>query len=242
MAEGENFEIYQSDSGYVAVTNPVRRQILDALSKQPLELPDLMKITGKAKPTLSNIHMRELIGQNLVEELPHPTDQRKKVFRLKATRIGSSNVPIDQLRGAVKHYVSLSPLAYAVPLASVLDVLVAHGAKSSKETLRMQGAKLGEVTAKLLTTSSLRDLLTSVATFWERENVARAGKIDLDHLEIEVTLAENLAQNKGTSESAATVLAAFLEGVASAKLGERPRASARLLAEGRISIGLAATP
>ena len=77
------FDIYQSDRGYAAVTSPVRRQILVALAEKDRDLSDLVRITRKSKPTLSNLHVRELLTQGLVEELPHPTDARRKLYRLR---------------------------------------------------------------------------------------------------------------------------------------------------------------
>lgn len=47
----------------------VRRAILDVLLKKERDLDALARIAGKAEPTLSNIHMRELFSQKLVEAL-----------------------------------------------------------------------------------------------------------------------------------------------------------------------------
>src|SRR5581483_3743852 len=138
-----DFDIYQTESGYTAVTNDVRRQILNALAKKDRQLPELVKITRKAKPTLSSVHMKELLQQRLVEELAHPTDKRKKIYRLRARRIGSSNLPVDQLRSAVKSYVSASPLAARLPLAACVEAICAAPASASDETLRAQGRRLG---------------------------------------------------------------------------------------------------
>lgn len=215
MADGPDFDIYQTASGYVAVTNPVRRKILDALADRDRELPDLVKVTGRSKPTLSNLHVRELLAQHLIEEMPHPTDARRKVYRIAARRIGRSNVPLDQLRGAVKHYVSLSPLAYALPIGAVLDVLAAgHAGAATRETLRAQGAALGEAASHLFTATGARDALTAIAGFWEREGIAKPARVDFERLELEVELSD-----ARPAEATAIVLGALLEGVLRARLG-----------------------
>lgn len=220
VPEPNEFEIYQSDAGYVAVTNEVRRKILGALIKKDRELNELVKITGKAKPTLSNLHMRELLSQNLIEELPHPTDARKKIYRIKGQRIGSSSVPIEQLRGAVKHYVSLSPLAHAVPLQQVLDVLLAGGAKAH-DPLKRQAAKLGEISSQLLAAPDLRELLPRVAAYWEREGITRTARIDLEHLALELDVNPRYAETKDTLKLTATLLGGFLHGILSKQEGQR---------------------
>src|ERR1051326_7520549 len=119
------FDIYQTDAGYAAVTNPVQRQIPDALRKGERQLPDLVKLTGRSKPTLSSLHMKELLARELIEERGHPTDSRRKVYRLRAAKIGSSDIPVAQLRDAVQHYVGLGPLASRIPLRDVLAALCA---------------------------------------------------------------------------------------------------------------------
>jgi DNA-binding transcriptional ArsR family regulator len=215
VAEGREFDIFQTAAGYSAVTNPVRRKILEALEKGEQELGDLVKVTGKSKPTLSNLHMRELLEQRLIEEQPHPTDARRKIYRLAARRIGSSNVPLEQLRGAVKHYVSLSPLAYAVPFPRVLDVLAVEG-KVDARMLREQSRALGEKASSLFAASDVRDVLTAVAGFWEREGVARTTKLDFDKLEMEVQPLDALAARP--AETVAVLLAGIVEGVLRSRL------------------------
>lgn len=206
------FDVYQTEAGYVAVTNEVRRKILNALAKKERELGELVKVTGKAKSTLSNLHVRELLGQHLVEELPHPTDARRKVYRLAGQRIGSSSIPVEQLRGAVKHYVSMSPLAHAVPLQQMLDVLLAAGPKATDAIVK-QGVKLGEIASQLLTAPDLRDLVQRVAAYWEREGVTRTASIHLDELALDVDVNPRYGESKEQIKIAGVLLAAFMQGV-----------------------------
>lgn len=238
VTEPNEFEIYQSDAGYVAVTNEVRRKILAALAKKERDLTELVKITGKAKPTLSNLHVRELLAQNLVEELPHPTDQRKKIYRLKAHRIGSSSIPIDKLRGAVKQYVSQSPLAHAIPLQQVLDVLLAGGPRSHDAVAR-QAIKLGEIAAHLFTASEPREFLQRVAAYWEREGITRTANINLEHLQLDLDVNPRYVETKDGAKLTATLLAGFLEG-ACRKLEPTRGAVGEALASGRVRVSLVA--
>lgn len=223
MTDGPDFDIYQGGSGYVAVTNPVRRTILEALAERDRELPDLMRITGRSKPTLSNLHVRELLAQKLVEELPHPTDARKKVYRLAARRIGRSSVPLEQLRSAVKQYVAASPLAYAVPFPKVLDALAAGAGPSAKETLRRQGVALGASSAHLFPEADAREAMTSIAAFLEREGIGRTTRMDFDKREFEV----ELSQERLHADAARDALAGFVEGILRAGMGLEGAVTAR---------------
>lgn len=238
VAESNEFDVYQTDAGYVAVTNEVRRKILTAVSKKERDLTELMKITGKAKPTLSNLHVKELLAQNLLAEIPHPTDARKKIYRMKGQRIGSSNVPIDQLRGAVKHYVSLSPLAHAVPIQGVLDILLAAG-PSSGAMVQRQAIKLGELSSHILVATDVRDLLPRVAGYWEREGITRTAKIDLEHLAVEAEVNPRYAGSKESLALLAHALAGFLQGVLS-KRPEGGAASGEPLGTGRVRVAVRA--
>lgn len=237
VTEPNEFEIYQSDAGYVAVTNEVRRKILAALAKKERDLNELVKITGKAKPTLSNLHVRELLAQNLVEELAHPTDQRRKIYRLKGQRIGSSNIPIDQLRGAVKQYVSVSPLAHALPLQQVLDILLAGGPRAA-EAISRQATKLGELSSHLFTAPDLREMLPRVGSYWEREGITRTAKIDLEHLALELDVNPRYAETKETLKLTATLLAGFLAGALRRVEGTKAGAEGEVVAPGRVRISL----
>lgn len=227
------FDIYQSDAGYVPVTNDVRRAILAALAEEDLELPDLVEVTGKSKPTLSNLHMKELLSLGLIDERPHPTDARRKIYRLRARKIGSSHVPLDQLRGAVRHYVSLAPLAFAIPISSVVEILANPGPIPDKETVRAQGAKLGELSGHLFTASGAKDLLTGVASFWEREGIARGVSVQLDRLELEIEIHDRYCATKAGQDAVAAVLAGFLAGVARGRLGGAPEVAMKPLAPAR---------
>lgn len=207
-----NFDIYQTESGYTAVTNDVRRTILEALAGKECGLPDLVKITGKAKPTLSSVHMKELLSQGLVEELPHPTDNRKKIYRLRARRIGSSTVPVEQLRSAVKHYASLSPASTQVPLAAVFDALSAAEPETPTASLRAQAMRLGELAAGVYAPADGTNPVSGMATFLELEGLCRPLRLDLEHHVLELEPTPGLAA-VGGPERVAALVAGFVDGI-----------------------------
>lgn len=101
---GSEFDIYEGPHGVTAVANPVQRQILLLLADRDRSMTEIAKETGKSKPTLSNLHLKELQAKGLLEQFVHPTDKRKAVYRLTATSVGSSDVPFEQLRGLVEGY------------------------------------------------------------------------------------------------------------------------------------------
>lgn len=212
-AEGA-FDIYQTDAGYAAITNPVQRQILDALRAGEKQLPDLVKITGRSKPTLSSLHMKELLARELIEEREHPTDSRRKVYRLRAGKIGSSDIPVGQLREAVQHYVSLSPLAARLPLKAMVEALAAAPAGSDPKMVWAQAHRLGVLASGSLKVATARDLWMRLSGFLEAEEVAQPLRIDLEKGILELRLGPALKQSPAL---AAAIVSGLVEGVASGK-------------------------
>lgn len=203
------FDIYQTDEGgYVAVTNDVRRAILAALAKKDRQLPELVKLTKKAKPTLSSVHMRELLETKLVEEIAHPTDKRKKIYRLKARRIGTSNLPVEQLRNAVRSYASAAAPMRALALA--IESIAAAPANASDALLRAQAHRLGQLASAQLQAASPRELVTNLAGLLEREGIARPLRLDLESLSIEMEIEK---QMEADAERCALLVAAMTEGM-----------------------------
>lgn len=217
------FDIYQTDAGYAAVTNQVQRQILDALRAGEKQLPELVDITGRSKPTLSSLHMKELLARELIEERGHPTDSRRKVYRLKATKIGSSDIPVAQLRDAVQHYVSLSPVQARLPLRSLVETLAAAPAGTDAKVVWAQARHLGAIAAPGLKVASVRDLWMRASSFLEAEQLARPLRIDLEHSILELAVGPAFATGPAF---APPILAGLIEGMASGKGLDLPRLKA----------------
>lgn len=208
------FDIYQTDAGYAAITNPVQRQILEALRERERQLPELVELTGRSKPTLSSLHMKELLARELIEEAPHPTDSRRKVYRLRAQKIGSSDLPVAQLKQAIQHYVTLAPLSGRLPVATALEALAAAPAGTPEAVLQAQAGRLGALCAALFKAGTPRDLWMRLSSFLEAERLATILRIDLQHgaMELRPGPAAPMAPAR-----LATLLAGFLEGVATDK-------------------------
>lgn len=223
------FDIYQTDAGYAAVTNPVQRQILDALRRGDKQLPELVKITGRSKPTLSSLHMKELLARELIEEHGHPTDSRRKVYRIRAQKIGSSDIPVAQLRGAVQHYVSLSPLSARLPLRAMLEVLCGAPKATDPAVLRAQAARLGAAAAPFLRAGSSRDVWMRLSGLLEQEEIANPLRIDLEQNTMDLRPGAALATAPAWQ---AAILSGFVGGVAQAAGVSAARVSATVLPDG----------
>lgn len=208
MSQGV-FDIYQTTGGYTAVDNETQRQILQALASGEKQLPELMDITGKSKPTLSGIHVKELLSRGLIEEHPHPTDGRRKVYRLSGHRIGASDErpPLEAMVSSAQR-----PLE-RVPLRPVLQVLAAAPAGTAPEVLHAQGRRLGEAVGSTLRVGDRRDLWMRLARWYEEQGVATLARFDLDADEYHLDPMDGIPATKAV----AAAFAGVAEGVAASR-------------------------
>ncbi|MHB8586156.1 MAG: ArsR/SmtB family transcription factor [Thermoplasmatota archaeon] len=228
------FDIYATSAGYAAVTNPVRRRILASLANGDLDLPALVKITGKSKPTLSNLHIRELLAQGLVMERAHETDARRKLYRLVSQRIGSSDLPVEELRGAVKQYVTKSPLALSLPITKVIWLVAS--AEVPDAALQSMGRELGRQTASAFEGATPHAIVTSVTEMWDREQIAtlqgaRRGLLGLK-------LSPHGPLDPASRKRLACTLAGMLEGVLATRTGKTVHAQASSTRESEMRIDI----
>ncbi len=212
MAEPQ-FVIYGSTDGYTAVTNPIRRKILEALADRgDLELPDLVEVTDRSKSTLSSIHVPNLIERGLVEERPHPTDGRKKRFTLVGRRIGSSELPVEELRGAVREYVTGPQGRQQATARLGLAAIAAAPEGTDLAVLRVQGRHLGDLLREPSDEGANGELM-AISTRLDKMGVARTLRIDLEASCLDLELAEGWAGDVPETH-AVNVLAGFVRGLA----------------------------
>lgn len=176
MAAGKGqFDIYQGPVGVTAVTNPVQRQILRALADGDLQLPDLVELTGKAKSTLSSIHMKELLSRELIAEAPHPSDSRRKVYSLVGRPMAAT--PENRPKAAVPRATSVA--GPGLSIAAVLQVIGAAPARATS-VVEAQAGALGEAVAPRLRATDAHGFATALARFAEEERLAHHLQLDFE--------------------------------------------------------------
>jgi hypothetical protein len=172
---GTSFDIYQSSRGYVTVSNNVQRLVLAAATERR-SFQDLVQATGRSKPTVS-LQIKDLVAQDLLEEEADPSDARRKYYRLKAQRIGSSDIPVQELSSAVKDYVKRAsdPM---VSLPVVVQAIIAAGARDKQAWA--QGDFLGRSLApQMQLAPGDDDAWLRLSKFLERAGLAKPLRIDL---------------------------------------------------------------
>lgn len=227
------FDIYQTSNGYVAVTNATRRHILLELRKGDLDLPTLVRLTGKSKPTLSSIHVRELLGDALIEEYPHPSDARRKYYRLVARRIGMSDVPIDELRGAVRKYSAAGASEPSLPLNATLDIVTSEG--TPREIIERNSRRVGHESAVNFVARNIHEALPGIARVLDQAGIARPQRLDFDTNEVEL---EPLPKAPKNVRALADTIAGFFEGMIRASVDPDACATGRLTTNDRVVVAV----
>lgn len=179
----DTFDIYQTKAGYVAVQTELQRSVLAALQLGQRSFADLVQATGKSKPSVSAV-LSELVAKGFVQETVPPEDRRRRNYTALAKRIGSSDMPLPDLRKAVQGYVRATAGAgYALP--AVLRAL-SSATKAPAAALYEQGAALGRLAAEADPPGT--EAWTALAKHLEAAGVGRMVAIDLRagslHLEL----------------------------------------------------------
>lgn len=129
----------------------MKREILRRLEAGHCSLAELVAATGRAKSTLSAIHLPPLVEGGLVEEVPVPTDQRTKRYRLRGERLGRSEVDAPRLKSAVLDFARRQGVS-AAPSLDIVDPVGLLESGASRRYILAVAARLGDALAQELPT------------------------------------------------------------------------------------------
>jgi DNA-binding transcriptional ArsR family regulator len=169
------FEIWKAGDRIHSVDNPVRIEILGQLEKKPLTLKHLVKITGKAKSTLSAVHLQALLEAGLVKEAIDPKDARVKWYALAGSRLGASSVEKARLRDAVLQFVNSSGLIPLGPLLEVIDVARLVEAPGNASYAAGVADRLGRLLGRMVMATDPKDAARELSHLFE---AAGLGKLE----------------------------------------------------------------
>lgn len=148
VTRGEKgFEIWQRGDRIHSIDNPVRLEILRHLGEGPKNLAQLVLATGRAKSTLSAIHLPPLVEGGLVEEVPVPEDNRTKRYRLVGERLGRSDVEVPRLKNAVLEFAKRQGVdgGHALDLVDPLSLASSGASRAYLEAVADRlGAAIGD--------------------------------------------------------------------------------------------------
>lgn len=181
------YKIFSSDNKVDVVKGHVKVIILDSLHNKHRSFNELVDLTGKAKPTVSQ-HLRELVDENLIKSKKDPNDARKKFFCMNAEFLGDLSKEKKNRFDIDNYFTQLPQLKdpfefYRLILRSLRTEFWNEGVNIDP-ILRNAGKRVGDVFYEELKDNKMEKLLENIVNFWENKQLGRVNIQSLDPLTI----------------------------------------------------------
>ncbi len=183
------YKIFSSDTKVDVVKSPVKVKILESLCYNNLSFNEIVEITGKAKPTVSQ-HLRELVEEGLLRSFKDPLDARRKIFCINAEFLGEV-ASKKEYQFDIDDYFSKLPQLndpfefYRLILRSLRAEFWNEGINIDP-ILRNAGKRVGEVFYEQIKDDDLDILLANIIQFWDDKELGLVKILNLDPLTIAV--------------------------------------------------------
>jgi predicted hydrocarbon binding protein len=165
--------LFSTPAGIRTVASPVRVKILSVLSTRDLAFDEIVRLSGKAKSTIS-VHLRGLEEDGIVGSKTDPNDERKKIFFLRSTSLGnlSAGHMDDDAKDRADLRISESdPFGfYRYMFRTIRVSLLAEGINIDP-VLHESGYRVGRTLAMKLADRDLSSLLQKLEVFWKKHNL-----------------------------------------------------------------------
>lgn len=183
------YKIFSSESKVNVVNGQVKVKILDSLCYKNMSFNEIVELTGKAKPTVSQ-HLRELVEDDLIRSTKDPGDARRKIFCINAEFLGELSRE-KETKFDINDYFSKLPQLkdpfefYRLILRSLRAEFWNEGINIDP-ILHNAGKRVGDVFYEELKNCDLNKLLENIAIFWESKQLGQIEIQKLDPLTIRV--------------------------------------------------------
>lgn len=181
------YKIFSSNNRIEVVEGQVKVKILDSLRQRNMTFNEIVKLTGKAKPTVSQ-HLRELVEEDLIGSIKDPSDARRKIFCINSEFLGELSKVKEEKFNIDEYFSKLPQLKdpfefYRLILRSLRAEFWNEGINIDP-ILRNAGKRVGEVFYHQLEDCDLDMLLENIVRFWREKELGRMEIKNLDPLNI----------------------------------------------------------
>jgi predicted hydrocarbon binding protein/DNA-binding HxlR family transcriptional regulator len=179
------YKIFSSDSKVDVVKGQVKVKILDSLCYKNMSFNEIVELTGKAKPTVSQ-HLSELVEDGLIRSTKDPNDARRKIFCINAEFLGDlsrdkeSKFDIDDYFSKLPHL--KDPFEFYRLILRSLRAEFWNEGINIDPILRNAGKRVGDVFYEELKDDDLKQLLENISNFWESKQLGQVEVKSLDPL------------------------------------------------------------
>ena len=189
LKRSPQYKIFSFDSKVDVVKGQVKVKILDSLCKKNMSFNEIVTLTGKAKPTVSQ-HLRELVEDDLIKSTKDPGDARRKIFCMNAEFLGELSSDRETKFDINEYFDKLPKLNdpfefYRLILRSLRAEFWNEGINIDP-ILHNAGKRVGDVFYEELKDCDLNKLLENIAVFWESKKLGQIEIQKFDPLTIYV--------------------------------------------------------
>jgi hypothetical protein len=170
------YKIFSSDNKVDVVKGQVKVKILDSLCLNNMSFNEIVELTGKAKPTVSQ-HLRELVDEGLIKSTKDPNDARRKIFCINAEFLGDLSRNKESKFDIDEYFSKLPQLKdpfefYRLILRSLRAEFWNEGINIDP-ILHNAGKRVGDVFYEELKSNDLDTLLENISKFWENKQLGQ---------------------------------------------------------------------
>jgi len=181
------YKIFSSDNKVDVVKGQVKVKILDSLCLNNMSFNEIVELTGKAKPTVSQ-HLRELVDEGLIKSTKDPNDARRKIFCINAEFLGDLSRNKESKFDIDEYFSKLPQLKdpfefYRLILRSLRAEFWNEGINIDP-ILHNAGKRVGDVFYEELKSNDLDTLLENISKFWENKQLGQVEVTKHDPLTI----------------------------------------------------------
>ncbi|MDD1702459.1 MAG: ArsR family transcriptional regulator, partial [Methanoregula sp.] len=161
--------------------SPSRIQILSVLAGRELPFDEIVRLSGKAKSTVS-VHLKGLEREGIVCGKIDPEDSRKKIFFIRSDRLGNlaDKKPVirdDETDVLARLANDTDPFRFYRLMFRTIRVSLLVEGINIDPVLQKAGYHVGERIYSCIAAPDLPDLLGKTAGFWKTNNL---GKIEIE--------------------------------------------------------------
>ncbi|NYB51017.1 MAG: ArsR family transcriptional regulator [Methanobacteriaceae archaeon] len=187
--DNSRIELFATPGGVKAIKSPVRVKILSVLREGDLSFDEIVKLSGRAKSTVSS-HLKAMTRDGIINARLDPKDARKKIFFIQSEYIGKLHQ--QQLQEDISSYIQRyiasenDPFEFFRLIFHTLRISLLTQGVDIDPILHEAGLKVGEALYEKVKDPDMEKFLTNISSFWETHSLGRIEVKNLNPLTISV--------------------------------------------------------
>ncbi len=189
LPDNVQIELFATPDGVKAIKSPVRVRILSMLKEGDLSFDDIVKLSGRAKSTVSS-HLKAMTRDRIISSRMDPNDARKKIFFIQSEYIGK--LQRQQLQEDISAYIQRyiasenDPFEFFRLIFHTMRISLLTQGVDIDPILHEAGLKVGEALYEKVKDPDMSTFLGNIANFWETHSLGSVEVKEFQPLTISV--------------------------------------------------------